>query len=240
MSNVTIIHLVRRENSPAVFYSFLDAYNAHDAGIEHDVLLAMKGYGDIPAPRPGLLPKARVTMYPDTSYDIGTYRRAAEDVKTDYVCFLNSFSRPLVDGWLGDMLHAILAPHAGIVGCTGSWEGIPGSPFPNPHIRTNAFLMRRELFLDCVPAGDLTREQCLQLEAGPESITRQVRECALDPVVVGARGFTHLDTAHMTNIFRIGDQQDLLVADNRTDDYQNADKARREWLQRLAWGTTET
>jgi hypothetical protein len=227
MSDVSLVHLVRRQNGPEALAAFLHAYRAHEAGAGHEIMLACKGYEGPGEAREMLpsIPWARVESYPDTGFDIGTYRRAALDVGAEFVCFLNSWSRPLVDGWLASLVAVAKRGGVGLVGATGSLEGIPGAPFPNYHVRTNAFVIRRELFIELAPV-DPTREQCLDFEAGPNSLTRQVQARGLKALTVPRREF------------RRGEQRRLLVADNRTDDYQRADAERREFLRQLAWGAT--
>lgn len=230
--SVTVIHLVREANGPEPLAGFLDAYFAHPSGITHQLLFACKGYVleiDDDDLRPVVT--GYKLFYPDHGFDIGTYRRAALDVDTDYICCLNSFSRPLVDGWLAKLMAAATQPNVAIAGCTGSLEGIRSSPAPNPHIRTNAFCMRRELFIELAPV-DPMRDECLEFEAGPNSLTKRAGRA----VVVSANAIWDLEVARDSNTFRWGEQANLLVADNRTDHYQNANARDRDYLEWLAWG----
>lgn len=242
--SVTLVHLVRKANGPEPLRAFLEAYRATTSPLDHGLVLACKGFEDrVDLARheslwSGLEP--RILMLPDTGFDLGSYRRAAEEIRTSYVCFVNSFSRPLVTGWL-PLLHAAARTEGvGIAGATGSLEGIPGCPFPNPHIRTNAFCMKRELFLELTQGDTSTKEAVCLLEAGPSSITRQVMDRGLRAVVADSLGSTYdIEQSRHLGTFRWGEQRNLLVADNRTDDYQTADAERRAWLQRLAWGENE-
>jgi hypothetical protein len=238
---VSVVHLVRKANGPEPQAGFLEAFTAHTRADECELILACKGF-DGPE---GLMIQAAPRTYelrlPDVGYDLGTYRRAAEQVNSEYACFLNSFSRPLVKGWLDIMLAAAKQPRVGIVGCTGSWESACGRPFPNPHIRTNAFILRRDLFLALDMPEPRTKEDASKLEAGHDSITWQVLSCGLRAVVVNADGDKFdvdapYGSVRKSATFRWGSQESLLVADNRTDDYQNASPERRAFLRKLAWG----
>jgi len=177
---------------------------------------------------------------PHVGFDFGAYQRAAQTSSAEFMIFMNHHARPLVNGWHEHLLAAAWQPSVGIAGCTGSHEGIEGSPFPNPHIRTNAFCMRRLLFLSLdMPEPQCKRDASL-LEAGPNSITRQVLRRGLSAVVVDADGLVwDLDSARNARTFRWGDQAKLLVMDNRTAHYSNGTREDREWLQRLAWGINE-
>src|SRR5438552_3945635 len=141
---VAVVHLVRKANGPEALAAFLEEYKAHPAGVEHTLWLACKGFGD--DDQQPYEAAREILDLPDRGFDLGTYRLAALQLDTDYVCFLNSWSRPLVDGWLHAMMDALQRPGVGLVSCTGSHEGASGVSFPNPHIRTNAFCMRREFF----------------------------------------------------------------------------------------------
>lgn len=242
---VAVIHLVREANGAAALQSFLDAYKRNT---DQPLTLACKGFrdGDV-APAGSFI--ERTIMLPDVGFDIGSYRRAALEVDTDHVCFLNSFSRPWVNGWLDMLLYAIQMPETGIAGATGSWEGVEGAPFPNPHIRSNAFVMRRDVFLSLdLPEPQTKMDACL-LEAGPRSITRQIRARGLRALICNADDeIWSLDYdppwgadehPRESCTFRWGGQEKLLVADNRTDAYTQAPPDERAHLERMAWGEAE-
>ncbi len=238
--SVTLVHLVRKANGPEPLRAFIEAYRATTSPLDHGLLFACKGFDDRSDLAcwehlwHGLHP--RVLMVPDTGYDLGSYRLAALEVRTAYVCFVNSFSRPLVPGWLPLLHGAASTEGVGIVGCTGSLEALPCSAFPNPHIRTNAFCMRRELFLELVDHEPETKDRAGRIEAGPNSITRQVLAKGLRAVVVSSNGTADIEWSRPLAAFRWGDQAGLLVADNRTDHYANGSPPERDFLQRLAWG----
>lgn len=234
---VTVVHIVRKANGPEPIREFLDAYWEYTSPKDADLVLACKGFDGVDdAPCP-CIPGVTNLMLPDVGYDLGTYRRAAEMVGGDFVCFLNSFSRPLVRDWLNIMMGAAHLPLVGIVGCTGSWEGSAGAPFPNPHVRTNAFVMRRELFLSLDLPEPLTKEDANALEAGPNNITRQIVQRGLKAVVVNRKNQVGMpDCWHQLGTFRSAGGSELLVADNRTDDYAKAPKEEQRYLRMLAWG----
>jgi hypothetical protein len=93
-------------------------------------------------------------------------------------------------------------------------------PFPNPHIRTNAFLIRRDLLLD-IEVGDLSvKADALRFESGRRSLTRQVLGRGLQVIVVGRDGAAYPPSDwHASHTFRSGDQTNLMVSDNRTEEW---------------------
>jgi hypothetical protein len=64
-----------------------------------------------------------------------------------------------------------------------------------------------------------------------------ILRAGLRPLVVGKDGRCYeKEEWHTSNTFWQGDQQNLLVADNQTNDYQNGSAERRLFLSRYAWG----
>jgi hypothetical protein len=75
------------------------------------------------------------------------------------------------------------------------------------------------------------------LESGRQSITRRIQERGLRATVVGCDGQIYdVEAWPDSHTFRSGDQENLLVADNQTQDYQMASSRRRRRLARDSWG----
>lgn len=110
--------------------------------------------------------------------------------------------------------------------------------FPNPHIRTNAFMARRETLLRLAIGEVRTKTDAYRLESGHDSITRRLERMDLRPVVVDRNGDAHVhgDWPRSHTLWQ-GDQERLLVADNQTHMYSEGDDERRRFLSILAWGT---
>lgn len=108
--------------------------------------------------------------------------------------------------------------------------------FPNPHIRTNAFMLDRQMFLRLHFPNLGTKEGVYRFESGRWSLTRQVISLGLDPVVVDRNGDVyHIKDWKSSKTFWTSDQENLIVADNRTYDYQEADAGLRCRMELLAW-----
>jgi hypothetical protein len=192
--------------------------------------------------------------------DLAAYGQAARALNHPRLCFLNSYSVILADKWLATLTQALDDPGTGLVGATASWESqsqwIRGRArywpyqlirlrgarrdyprFPNPHVRTTAFMIERAILLAMnLDAARYKRDTYL-LESGRRSITRQVLERALRAVVAGrdGRAYGVKDWA-ASRTYRSGEQDNLLVADRRTADWQTASPRLRRRLSRDAWG----
>ncbi len=122
-----LVHLVRRHNGPSPLERFLDSYVAHAPGVEHELLLALKGF-DTPADAEPSLMAARSRgldpghiHLPDDGMDLTAYARVVSAVPAERYCFVNSYSRAVADSWLSHLSSALDQPGVGLAGATGSW-----------------------------------------------------------------------------------------------------------------------
>lgn len=254
MIGICVVHLVWAPLGPEPLRRFLAAYADVDAGAPHELCVVFNGFqhGDERGPFEQLLePEHRALNLTDPVQDLAAYRAAIDATEAERVCFLNSYARPLVDGWLATLDEASREPEVGLVGASGSWESAASSApavlkasrwmafprFPNPHLRTNGFFARRGLLQELDWGGVDSKLGALKLESGRRSLTRQVRRRGLRTVVVGRDGLlTDPEDWPRSATFRSGQQANLLIADNRTDDYAEADAAEQQRLGRMAWG----
>lgn len=110
-------------------------------------------------------------------------------------------------------------------------------PFPNYHIRTNAFMVSQELMLKIKCRMILRKFDSLQFESGKDSLTRQIVKRGLQALVVGrdGKGYKKEDWIN-SNTFYHGKQENLLVADNKTRLYSESSEGKRRLLSKMAWG----
>jgi len=127
---------------------------------------------------------------------------------------------------------------AWILGELGLWR--PSRhfrPFPNYHIRTNAFMASGGT-LKRVCLGSLrVKLSAYMFESGWNNMTDQITRMGLRPLVVDRDGNAYeREEWHRAETFWQGRQENLLVADNQTDAYAYADFSKRQELSRFAWG----
>lgn len=267
---IGLVHLVWAPLGPEPLRAFLRSYRAHPAGAEHELVVLLNGAGTKAGPlsRKDLLAELGDTAHrlidlerPLT--DLAAYGQAAMRLEHEWLCFVNSYGVILTDGWLGQLAHAAGQPGVGIAGATGSWESQAewrrGQPtgwlrqlsavraarrdyprFPNPHIRTTAFLLRRQAVLELGLDKAVDKRAAYLLESAHNGITRRLGERGLRAVVVGRDGRVYeVDEWPLSRTYRSGGQDNLLVADNRTTDWQEASPRIRRQLSRDAWGKHE-
>lgn len=110
-------------------------------------------------------------------------------------------------------------------------------PFPNQHVRTNAFVIAREVMLDLKVGAIRNKMDAAIFESGKAGLTRQLSAKGLRALVVGRDGVAYAgDEWRESYTFRSGEQRNLLVADNRTRQYEEADPPTRKFLEEFAWG----
>jgi hypothetical protein len=108
--------------------------------------------------------------------------------------------------------------------------------YPNPHIRTNAFMMERNRFLSLNFSGFTTKGDVHRFESGRHSMTKQILKQNLSPVVVDRNGKIYgISEWKSSSTFWINEQANLIIADNRTSDYAQADRGLQQRLENLAW-----
>lgn len=212
--------------------TFLASYREYPAGLDHELVVLLKGRGK--APVEGL-------RVPNNCLDLGTYLWAARKIKAKRFLFLNTSSVILCDGWLRK-LDRHLGGGVGIVGATGSYgnskDGSRARRPRHPHIRTNAFMLERELMLDLDWQEPIeTKERAFAVEHGERSITTQVRGRGLEALVVGRDGRAFpVDHWEESNTFWASEQENLLIADNATRKWETVSNGHhRRVLRRFAW-----
>ena len=227
--------------------TFVDSYRRYPAGTPHRLFILVKNFANTDQ-----LEDARAVLEgTDHTFigiesgerDLGSYFIAAGRADVDVVCLLNTHSEILGEAWLHKLIKHLVG-EVGLVGCTASYEAPQhhqindNIPFPNPHIRTNAFALSRKLFLNLQPRASLIDKLSTHLfEHGPSNLSRMVVSEGLRVLMVGRDGRGY-DTAEwpMSGVYRQGAQDNLLIADNRTRHYTEATIPEKKALHRLAWG----
>lgn len=270
-----VVYLAWAPLGPEPVRSFLRSYRAHAAGIAHELVIVLNGApadsAKANSQAGGALTQRQLTtelaeiehrliVLDRPTLDLAAYGLAARELSHPRLCFLNSYSVILADGWLAIFAQALDDPNTGLAGASASWESqsrwIRGRTrhwpyqllrlraarrdyprFPNPHIRSTAFMIDRAnlLPMDLDRARD--KRDTYLLESGRRSITRQILERGLRAVVVGRDGRVYgVKGWALSRTYRSGEQENLLVADRRTQDWAVASPRLRRRLSRDAWG----
>ena len=293
MKNILVVHLVRANNGIETFKRFLDSYHQYPGGVEHDLLIVFKGFGDFQSTKEYktlLAPFQHLTLeISDEGFDITAYFAAVwcYSEQYRYFCFLNSYSVIQADEWLRKLHDNITKSGVGLAGASGSWNShhsnvfnwfitfggvvhyqsptkklanienrpwwkkvisrikevpvntsflIHFNAFPNYHLRTNAFMISGEDMLSLKCPVMRTKMDAYKFEGGKHGLTMQMLKKGKRVIVVGKDGAGYEKEAwnNSKTFWRFG-QENLMVADNQTRDYQEGTVERRNHLASLAW-----
>jgi hypothetical protein len=250
MPEVCVVHLVWAPLGPGPVERFVASYRRHTAGLAHRLVVVLKGFasGADPGPQVAVLGdlEHEIFWFDSPTLDLTTYAAVGRQIDASHLCFLNSESVLLAPGWLAALYEGVTEPGVGVVGATGSYEA-PRSinplrrrrwpRFPNPHIRTNAFMLTRDRFRSLHWPDVRTKSAAWELESGRHGMTSRIFDWGLDAMVIGRNRTAYPPERWPSSAtFRSGNQGNLLVADNRTRDWERADPHTRSALSRLSWG----
>ena len=111
--------------------------------------------------------------------------------------------------------------------------------FPNFHIRSNAFLLKRVLFSEYCRSIEIprTKSDTHMLESGRNGLSMFIQSKGLGLRVCGADGLSYKPSDwRNSRTFRIPQQTNLLVEDNQTRNYDNAGRYLKQRLEFASWG----
>jgi hypothetical protein len=109
--------------------------------------------------------------------------------------------------------------------------------FPNPHIRSNGFMISRQRLLATNFPSMKSKWEAYGFESGPDSLTHQMRRLALAAVVVArnGKGYDVPDWSRSVT-FRLGDQSNLILTDNQSRRFSAIGPGEQAAVVRMTWG----
>lgn len=109
--------------------------------------------------------------------------------------------------------------------------------FPNPHIRSSGFMVRRTRLLAFDASQIKTKYDACAFESGLDSLTAQVRREGLAALVVTNKGEAY-DVADWwrSGTFRLDREERLILTDNRAGEFLNMSPGERTTHIRITWG----
>jgi len=281
MTDLALIYLARGVGgglkSAEIFFK---NYQAYPPGCDHDFYVIAKGWDDEreinELRKLTAINKAKLIHLEDDGYDWGAYMRVTPCLESEWVCFLNTHSKPCAKGWLNQLMSVALTEgeEFGAAGATASWESLakftlpPAQNkkyrsifhgtirflvnfpkfllniihfpyFPNPHLRSNCFIVKRALFLEFTSEQTIPRSKrdASILESGRQGFSRYLEKKGLKMLVVNSKGEIFNKWEWKTaGTFRVPHQTGLLVSDNQTEMYAKSSHFIRQILEISAWG----
>lgn len=247
-ASVAVIYIARGQSEveKEAIAEFAESYRRHESGQIHNLHVIFKGFEnqtDLDSAM-NLFSniKHQEHFYADKGFDITAYINVANKITEQYVFFLNTHSRIEVNNWLRLVTSKFAVGQVGLIGCTSSYNYLnfskyPTPEFPNPHIRTNAFLIERSLFLKITAQVKIRdKEDAWNFESGLNSMTRKIAQMNLRVIVVNkfGRSFT-VEKWQSSGTFLSGAKNASIISDNHTRHYDEAPKIEKLKLEFSAW-----
>jgi len=267
---ICVFYLFRKSDEWQKAIDFIDSYRAIASGADHDIKIVLKGESSNKKLLGHISKlKINYVEIPDVGRDIYSYVLLSKLFNYKFLVFLNSHSKILQEDWLYMLINPFEKSSTGIVGATGSYashtsiayENLNKSglgwdllkkiiifyilrllfpKFPNPHIRTNAFAIKRDAFLSLKFNMTFlkTRLGSYAAESGYKSICNQLSAKKMDSILVGLNyQVSIMDDWRSNNIFWDGGQVKLIISDNQTRKYEKGSNSDRIFFKKIAWGT---
>jgi len=224
--------------------TFLNSYKAHPAGMEHSLFIIAKNWTDnVEYKKLRKLAEennARIIETPNDGFDFGSYFRVSKTIESDYILFLSSSINIRSANWLISHYNAFKCdPSVVLVGAMGSWGDTEKRIFPNYHIRTCSFMMKRELFVEYASAQKIpeTKEDTYEMEHGENSLTNFVLNKGYKAVVVNSDGgiFAPEDW-DISQTYRHPGEWKSVFSDKHSLYYYQINDDDKQSFERTAWG----
>jgi Glycosyl transferase family 2 len=217
---------------------FADTYRLFPAEVEHRLLVVCCN-GAVTGQVQRLFAGSRSTfaIYRGGGWDCGAAQETAQKVDCDFLVLANArvyFQRA---GWLRRLADARTEFGEGLYGASASYETLPLVPGElNPHIRTSFYGCNPQIFRQYPHRVD-SRDKCYKFESGAWSFTRWFHDRGNPCRMVTWDGcYEKQDFRKPPNVFRKGDQSNLIIRDGQTDMYAQASAQRRVELETFANG----
>jgi hypothetical protein len=120
----------------------------------------------------------------------------------------------------------------------GVYEYLPGFPrFPNPHLRSNGFIIERKRLLDFFGQIEPTKTAAYAFESGSNSLSTKVLRSGQKLALVDRHGRIYDQSRwSSSNTFRLGNQADIMFSDNQTRIFDALSAAERNTYVMITWG----
>ncbi len=211
---------------------WMESYLKHVAGYPHEIVVINRYADDTD----GLLEDLRPTYmrYDGGGWDCGAWQFAGRNIETDLLVCFNSSTYVTGRGWLERFVDAVEKHGDGLYGPLTSYEVFP-------HVRTPCMIFQPHVINDypheVQSREDTYRFECLRWPDGTPTFTEWVQKKGLQTRLVTWDGSYDVpDWRKPPNIFRRGDQSNLIVKDRHCEAYEVSDEEGKRTLERLANG----
>jgi hypothetical protein len=218
--------------------TFAITYRLFPPGIDHDLIVCWNN-GTPNVAQKKLFDKIQHSdmFYDGTGLDCGAALFLAERLNHDFVIFCNARVKFWKHDWGKKFVEEREAHGDGLYGASASYEQCPLIPNVrgiNPHIRTSCFGCNPTILRE-YPYQITCRRDAYQFEAGAWNFTRWFFDIGLNCWLVTWKDANEKKFWRSPyNIFRRGDQSNMLIKDKHSDIYQHSSLEDKNRLSRAA------
>ena len=262
---ILVCYLVTCFDNSNSLKNFIEKYQNFKSGIDHELLICFKllNNNQINSIK-SLLKTINYIEYIDKNdfndFDIGSYKRVAEDFSSRLIFFLNGNSYPNCNNWLKLVFDnyvekSIIATSASNLSLFSSLKlkkiykffsfylkfkeyKKNYNSFPNPHIRTNGFLINSDDFTTFMKDKNIkNKEDAWIIESGKLGLTNYFKSKGFDIYVVNSDGEKFLENNWiLSETFNYKNQDKYIISDNQIRKYLNQINAEKQISQYKTWG----
>ena len=262
---ILVTYLFSKYDSIECIKNFVKNYNNFPSGAEHDLLICLKKIkkNENIYKIKEIFGRLKCDIFFDeeanNDYDWGSYYRISKIHKNRIIFFMNCHSYPIKKNWLFKFISnfkekTILAPTASHQSSTTSsfnnfyfksikqslYYGISNFRFfplfPNPHLRSNSFMINSDDFLELNLIKCKHKLDAWKNESGRNSMTNQLIKKNFNTLVVNDDGRSFkMSEWKYSETYAFGNQLKLLISDKHTRVYQNSNEQTKKIIEKNNW-----
>ncbi len=230
--SVVFVRVVTKPEYDHMAQRWLESYRAFQMGYPHE-LVVINRYADSPD---STFDKyvSKYVRYDGGGWDCGAWQFAGRNIESDLLVCFNSSTYVTGHDWLKRFVDAVEKHGDGLYGPLTSYEVMP-------HVRTPCMIFQPHVINDYPhqvnSREDAYRFECLRWPDGTPTFTDWVKNKGQKTMLVTWDGeYDQPDWRKPPNIFRRGDQSNLIVKDRHADTYEDWSADGKEMLEKLADG----
>lgn len=263
-TEIIVIYLSTKYSKIHDLNKFVRSYKKYKAGSKHKLIICFKQLSKKELTRRLRLIK-NIDYFIDpinvNDHEWGTLKRVCQIYNKNYIFFMNDYSQIITTNWL--KYFNKLKKNKMIIGCTASKSSnydnsfyrnhndnyfvsflkivyffftIP--KFPNPHLRSNAFLLKAKDYLEFIKNKRVNYKiQSLVLESGYNGFTNFFIKKKYKIKVLDRFGNLHdIDNALLSKTFASYNQEGLIISDKQTRKYDKLFSYNKKKKRKQCWG----
>lgn len=267
MKNIIVLYLISIYDKREFLTNFLNHYIKYESGKEHKLIICFKNFKkNDPIFSVNELNLVQHEKYLDNNqfndFDWGSYKRVAEKNKNDVIFFMNCHSYPIVDNWLAHFVNNY--ENKTLLGASGSMESMVNTAFtgshsknklksyyyalsnflrfpifPNPHIRSNCFMISASDFIDLNFNKKYRYKKIGSWinESGRNGMTNFLKKKNFQIYVINSDGLSFDECEwHKSETYACNNQNKLIISDKFTRIFSNADYNTKKKIKKNIWG----